>query len=74
MEKLTAWENWTGSNKEFYAMLGFTHAQMTLLIGKAKRLKREGHFVSVFIIMVLFWLSYPKGLKKVYFQIKLIRF
>jgi hypothetical protein len=43
-EVLTAWENWTGSSKEFYATLGFTHAQMASLIGKAKRLKREGHF------------------------------
>lgn len=43
-EVLVAWENWTGSSKEFYATLGFTHAQMASLIGKAKRLKREGHF------------------------------
>ena len=25
-EILIAWENWTGSSKEFYASLGFTHA------------------------------------------------
>jgi hypothetical protein len=43
-EVLIAWENWTGSSKEFYASLGFSHRQMASLIGKAKRLKREGHF------------------------------
>ena len=30
--------------KEFYASLGFTHTQMASLIGKAKKLKREGYF------------------------------
>ncbi len=44
LEVLIAWENWTGSTKEFYSSLGFTHRQMASLIGKAKRLKREGHF------------------------------
>lgn len=43
-EVLTAWENWTSTAKEFYATLGFSHKQMAKIIGKAKRLKREGHF------------------------------
>lgn len=43
-EVLTAWENWTGSLKEFYSTLGFSAKQMAILIGKAKKLKREGHF------------------------------
>lgn len=43
-EILTAWENWTGASKEFYRSLGFSHRQMASLIGKAKKLKREGHF------------------------------
>lgn len=43
-EVLIAWENWTASSKEFYASLGFTHSQMAALIGKAKKLKREGYF------------------------------
>ena len=43
-ELLVSWENWTGTSKEFYRSLGFTHAQMAGLVGKAKRLKREGYF------------------------------
>jgi hypothetical protein len=43
-EVLLAWENWTGSSKEFYRSLGFSHAQMASVIGKAKKLKREGVF------------------------------
>lgn len=43
-EVLVAWENWPGVTKEFYRGLGFSHRQMASLIGKAKKLKREGHF------------------------------
>ncbi len=43
-EVLIAWENWTGPSREFYKSLGFTHSQMAGLIGKAKRMKREGLF------------------------------
>jgi hypothetical protein len=45
-ELLLAWENWTGTSKEFYASLGYTHSQMASLIGKAKKYKREGYFVE----------------------------
>jgi len=45
-EVLVAWENWTGQTKEFYRALGFSHAQMAGIVGKAKKLKREGHFGS----------------------------
>lgn len=45
-EVLVAWENWTGSSKEFYRGLGFSQTQMAGIIGKAKKLKREGHFGS----------------------------
>jgi uncharacterized protein YfcZ (UPF0381/DUF406 family) len=45
-ELLIAWENWTGTSKEFYASLGFTQTQMASLIGKAKKYKREGYFVE----------------------------
>ena len=41
---LVAWENWTGSAKEFYRSLGFSQKQMASLIGKAKKLKRDGYF------------------------------
>ena len=43
-EILIAWEHWTGPSKEFYSSLGYTYSQMASLIGKAKKLKREGYF------------------------------
>lgn len=43
-EVLVAWENWSGPSADFYRSLGFSHSQMAGIIGKAKRLKREGHF------------------------------
>jgi hypothetical protein len=43
-ELLQAWETWPGSSKEFYSALGFSRTQLAGVIGKAKRLKREGHF------------------------------
>lgn len=45
-EVLVAWENWTGPSSEFYRSLGFSFRQMAGLIGKAKKLKREGAFGS----------------------------
>ena len=33
-EVLVAWENWTGSSKEFYRGLGFSQTQMAGIIGK----------------------------------------
>ncbi len=45
-EFLIAWEAWSGTTAEFYRSLGFTRRQMATLLGKAKRLKREGHFGS----------------------------
>ena len=45
-EVLVAWENWTGASKDFYRALGFTHRQMAGIVGKAKKLKREGTFGS----------------------------
>jgi len=43
-EVILAWENWTGRPAEFYRSLGFTAKQMASLIGKAKKLKREGYY------------------------------
>jgi hypothetical protein len=43
-EVLNAWEQWTGPSKDFYRSLGFSHRQMASLVGKAKKLKREGYF------------------------------
>ena len=46
LELLHCWEQWTGKQKDFYKSIGFTHRQIAGLIGKAKKLKREGHGVS----------------------------
>lgn len=45
-EVLIAWENWTGPSADFYRTLGFTYKQMAGVIGKAKKLKRDGVFGS----------------------------
>ena len=44
MEILLAWEQWKGSSKEFYRSLGVSKNGMAGIIGKAKRMRREGHF------------------------------
>ena len=43
-ELLVAWEQWPESAKKFYRSIGFSQTQMASLIGKAKKLKREGVF------------------------------
>ena len=43
-EVLGAWETWTGPAKDFYKTLGFSSGQMAAIVGKAKKLKREGYF------------------------------
>jgi hypothetical protein len=43
-EILTAWENWTGSRPDFYRGIGVDPRKMASLLGKAKKMKREGHF------------------------------
>ena len=43
-EVLCAWEKWTGPTKSFYKELEVSAPQMATLIGKAKKLKREGYF------------------------------
>ncbi len=44
VDVLFAWEQWTGPASGFYAALGADHRKMASLIGRAKKLKREGHF------------------------------
>jgi hypothetical protein len=43
-EILAAWEQWTGPASGFYSALGADFRKMASLIGRAKKLKREGHF------------------------------
>lgn len=44
LEILQAWEHWTGTSKDFYKSLGVSKSGMAAVIGKAKRMRREGHF------------------------------
>jgi len=42
VEILEAWEQWTGPAKGFYTALGVSAKGIASIIGKAKKLKREG--------------------------------
>lgn len=44
MELLLAWEAWTGPASGFYSAIGVDYRKMASILGKAKKLKREGHF------------------------------
>ncbi len=44
MEILQAWEQWTGPAAGFSKSLGVSMNGMSSIIGKAKKLKRDGHF------------------------------
>lgn len=46
LEILQGWESWTSSKSSFYAGIGVTHRKMGSLMGKAKKLKREGYMVG----------------------------
>lgn len=41
---LIAWEQWTGPASGFHTALGADYRKMAGLLGRAKKLKREGHF------------------------------
>ena len=43
LEILSAWENWSGTAQNFYKSIGSSSKGMASMLGKAKRLKREGH-------------------------------
>ena len=43
LEVLSTWEQWTGSGKDFYRGIGISQKGIASVLGKAKRLKREGH-------------------------------
>ena len=46
LEILSAWEQWTGPASAFYTAIGVSQNGMASIIGKAKKLKREGHFAA----------------------------
>jgi hypothetical protein len=43
-EVLRSWEAWTGASKDFYKSIGVSQRQMAVLLGKAKKMAREGGF------------------------------
>lgn len=45
-EMLLAWEQWTGPAKGFYQALEGDYRKMASLIGRAKKLKRDGVFAE----------------------------
>ena len=42
LEILSAWERWSGTAKDFYRGIGVSNKGIASILGKAKRLKREG--------------------------------
>ena len=44
LEILCAWEQWKGPMKEFYRAIGSSKNGMASIVGKAKKMRREGHF------------------------------
>ncbi len=48
MEILYCWEQWNGPASGFYQAIGINHVKMAGLMGRAKKLKREGFGVSEF--------------------------
>lgn len=44
MEILFAWEQWKGPSKEFYRAIGVSQTGMASVIGRAKKLRRDGNF------------------------------
>ena len=48
LEILSAWEQWTGQADGFYKALGISRNGISSIIGKAKKLRREGFPVQDF--------------------------
>lgn len=44
LEVLSEWEKWTGAADGFYKAIGVSANGMGSIIGRAKKLRREGHF------------------------------
>ena len=48
LEILKAWEEWQGGTTKFYTSIGTSQRQFAQHLGKAKKLKREGHGAAGF--------------------------
>lgn len=85
MEILHAWEQWTGPAQGFYVAIGVSAKGMGSIIGRAKKLKREGfptpvdNFKEIKVVnpsstQSTFASGPCSGLELVWDQTKLIRF
>lgn len=45
LEVLSAWEHWGGSARSFYKSIGCSQKGIASMLGKAKRLRRQGHSI-----------------------------
>lgn len=81
MEILMVWESWSGTSSGFYSGIGVDHRKMASLLGKAKKLKREGHFpaeefkeIKLVDSSVGLGSAYPCGIEMAWENGKIIRF
>lgn len=81
LEILSHWEGWSGPMKGFYAALDVSKEKMARILGRAKKLKREGRApVSEFAEVTSQVLGVPlasgvmPGIELVWDQGKVIRF
>lgn len=77
VEVLLAWEQWTGPARGFYAAIGVNQHKMATIIGKGKKLRREGFPTDGFKEIKIAELPTPgpcSGLEIMWDNGKLIRF
>lgn len=81
MEILLAWEQWKGTSKDFFKTIGVSKSGLAAIIGKAKRMRREGHFpveefkeIKVLESAMTSPLGVCSGVEIVWDNAKLIRF
>ena len=81
-EILHEWEQWSGSPAGFYSQLGVDYRKMGSMMGKAKKLKREGAFDGLSFTEVMIEEDAPQafaqvggcGIELVWDNKKIIRF
>jgi hypothetical protein len=78
IEILVEWEKWVGPSDGFYKAIGVSQTGMASIIGRAKKLRREGFPVQEFKEIKLAGLTPPsapcQGIEIVWDNGKLIRF
>lgn len=78
LEILSAWEQWTGPADGFYKALGISRNGISSIIGKAKKLRREGFpaqdFKEIKVADPTVSISPCSGVEVVWDSGKLIRF